>query len=56
MQYKDIQRRDERIRELAQSGLKMAEIGRIYGLSRERIRQILGAVNKSSLDKDVDKH
>jgi DNA-binding CsgD family transcriptional regulator len=33
--------RNKRIYELWQNGLKQAEIARIYGISRERVRQLI---------------
>ena len=54
MKYKDINERDKRVRRLWIEGLKMAEIGRIYHISRERVRQILKDIDNTKLDKGID--
>ena len=52
MSVKDNNQRRERMQKLRQDGLTYAEIGREFGITRERVRQII--VGKGSTRRKID--
>jgi|HubBroStandDraft_6_1064221.scaffolds.fasta_scaffold223454_2 hypothetical protein len=49
------QRRDQQMRKLAEAGWTLARIGERYGLSRQRVSQIIGSVGRRYPARDIVK-